>query len=561
MTSGHAPQPAPRAAALRGTGGRLLVHALAGHGVDTVFGIPGIDNLEVFRHLGHSGIRTVTPRHEQGAGYAAHGYARVTGRPGVVLTTAGPGLLNAAAAAGQAYSDSVPVLFLSAGPPVGQRPGDGLLHEVKDQSAAMDAICAWSLRATDADLLTELLARAFHDFAARRPRPVHIEIPADVLAAEVSWAGPAGTVPGVARKAAPTERTADPGGIAHAAHLIAGARRPVIIAGGGARAASAAVTRLSQETGAPVVTTANGKGVIDEHHPHALGAALHLRSARDFLRRADVVLAVGTELADTDTWSGPLDLPGDVVRVDIDPGQRHRNQAAARALTGHADTVVPQLLAALDAVRDRTPVSAAYRRELAVVRARIEAEHAGRGARWTGLIDALRAAMPPEAVLTSDSSMVSHYGALKGFRVPRPDAFLHPTGFATLGFALPAAIGALVGRPDLPVVALTGDGGLQFTVNELATAVLLGRPLPVVIVDNGGYGSVRTEQSRLGVPPLGADLPSPDFTALAAAYGAHGVVAASPASVTAEVTAALARQGPTLITIPDHSPNPEDGND
>ncbi|MGW7418309.1 thiamine pyrophosphate-binding protein, partial [Streptomyces sp. NPDC054863] len=555
----------------------LLVDSLAGHGVDTVFGIPGIDNLEVFRHLGRSGIRTVTPRHEQGAGYAAHGYARVTGRPGVVLTTAGPGLLNAAAAAGQAYSDSVPVLFLCAGPPVGHRPGDGLLHEVKDQSGAMDAICAWSGRATDADLLQELLARAFHDFAARRPRPVHIEIPADVLAAEVSWGGPPVPVPDPApdRNASyaaasgtnsytasgttwgttsyEEEGSADPGGIEHAARLIAGARRPVIVAGGGARAASAAVTRLSQETGAPVVTTANGKGVIDECHPHALGAALHLRSARDFLRGADVVLAVGTELADTDTWSGPLDLPGDVVRVDIDPGQRHRNATAARALTGDADSVLRQLLAALGAVGGRTPVSEAYRSEIPGARALIEAEHAGQGARWTGLIEALRAAMPPEAVLTSDSSMVSHYGALKGFRVPRPDTFLHPTGFATLGFALPAAIGALVGRPDLPVVALTGDGGLQFSINELATAVLLGRPLPVVVVDNGGYGSVRTEQSRLGVPTLGADLPSPDFTALAAAYGAHGVVATGPASVAAEVTAALERRGPTLITVPDHS--------
>ncbi|MFI0264642.1 thiamine pyrophosphate-binding protein [Streptomyces sp. NPDC017056] len=561
MTSGHAPRPAPRAADGRGTGGRLLVDTLAGLGVDTVFGIPGIDNLEIFRHLGRSGIRVVTPRHEQGAGYAAHGYARVTGRPGVVLTTAGPGLLNAAAAAGQAYSDSVPVLFLSAGPPVGQPPGDGLLHEVKDQSGAMDAICAWSLRATDAGLLKELPARAFHEFATRRPRPVHIEIPADVLAAEVSWAGPPETHMSAERTAARSARTAEPGGIAHAARLIAGARRPVIVAGGGARAASAAVTRLSQETGAPVVTTANGKGVIDEGHPHALGAALHLRSARDFLRGADVVLAVGTELADTDTWSGPLDLPGDVVRVDIDPGQRDRNAAAARALTGDADAVLRQLLAALGTMPDRTPVSEAYRRELARIRDRIDAEHVGQGARWTALVDALRAAMPPEAVLTSDSSMVSHYGALKGFRVPRPDTFLHPTGFATLGFALPAAIGALVGRPGLPVVALTGDGGLQFSVNELATAVLLGRPLPVVIVDNGGYGSVRTEQSRLGVPPLGADLPSPDFTALAAAYGAHGVVAASPASVSAEVAAALERRGPTLITVPDPSPTPGDGND
>ncbi|GGX62202.1 putative 2-ketoarginine decarboxylase AruI [Streptomyces hiroshimensis] len=534
-----------------------------------MFGIPGIDNLEIFRHLGESGIRHITPRHEQGAGYAAYGYARVTGRPGVVLTTAGPGLLNAAAAAGQAYSDSVPVLFLSAGPPRGQEPGDGLLHEVKDQTGAMNAICAWSERADGPGMLKELLGKAFREFRTCRPRPAHVEIPADVLAdvvadvlaTEAAWAGPGENPPAGGGERAPAEELSGPGGIEHAARLLAGARRPVVIAGGGARAASAAVTCLAEETGAPVITTANGKGVIDEDHRNALGAALHLESARDFLRRADVVIAVGTELSDTDTWSGPLALTGDVIRVDIDPGQSHRNAVAACALTGDADAVLRRVLAALGSVPDRAGASGAYLREIAGVRARIEAEHAGLGAPWAGLIDAMRAAMPPEAVLTSDSSMVCHYGAIKGFRVPAPDSFLHPTGFGTLGFALPAAIGALAGRPERPVVALTGDGGLQFTVNELATAVMLGKPLPVVIVDNGGYGSVRREQARLGVAPLGTDLPSPDFAALAAAYGAHGVAAGSPGSVAAEISAALERPGPTLITIPEHSLTTPEGCD
>ncbi|GAA3003599.1 thiamine pyrophosphate-binding protein [Streptosporangium longisporum] len=546
-----------------GTGGRRLIEGLTGHGVDTVFGIPGIDNLEIFRHLGGSGIRQVTTRHEQGAGYAAYGYARTTGRPGVVLTTSGPGLLNAAAAAGQAYSDSVPVLFLSAGPPLGQRPGDGLLHEVKDQSGAMNAICAWSERATGAERTAELLDRAFGEFSRRRPRPVHIEIPADVLATETSWSSsPAGSSAG----GPPVARAGDddvPAAVevGPAARLLATARRPVIVAGGGAAGASALVTRLSEELGAPVVTTANGKGVIDEYHRNALGAVLHLESARAFLRRADVVLAVGTELADTDTWSGPLELPGDVVRVDIDPEQGHRNAVATCALIGDAGSVLHDLLAALGPGPDRAGTREEYRREIAGVRAGIEAEHAGQGARWTGLIDAIREATPPRTVLTTDSAMVCHYGAIRGFRVRHPRSFVHPTGFGTLGFALPAAIGVLVGRPDLPVVALTGDGGLQFTVNELAGAVMLGRPLPVVVVDNGGYGSVRREQSRMGFPPLGVDLPSPDFTTLALAYGAHGVSAPTLDAVSAELSAALRRNGPTLITVPDRSLDPEGHHD
>ncbi|WP_030750745.1 5-guanidino-2-oxopentanoate decarboxylase [Streptomyces sp. NRRL F-5135] len=514
------------------TGGELLVTALRAHHVDVVFGIPGTHNLEIYRHLGPGRLRVVTPRHEQGAGYAADGYARVTGRPGVVVTTSGPGLLNAAAAAGQAYSDSVPMLIVSPGMPLGHEQGSGLLHEVKDQSAAMAAVCARSERVGTLPEMLRVLASMFTDFATGRPRPVHLEVPYDLLARTADI-----TVPAAARV---LPRAAEESGIRAAAAALSAAGRPALIVGGGARNAAAEVRALAGLLAAPTVTTANGKGVFPEGHPLSLGAGLHIPEVREFLRRADVVLAVGTELAETDTWDEPLRLDGRLVRVDIDPSQLHR-PTAAHPLAGDAAPTLARLRRAL------APRAPGRRRREVTPRSAVTAY----GRRWRPLIEAVRAALPEDAALVNDSAQVCYFGALTGFAVEQPGRFLYPTGFGTLGYALPAAIGAAVADPGRPVAVLTGDGGLQFTVNELATAVELGLPLPVVVVNNGGYGMIRQEMTERGCPPVGVDLHGPDFPALSRAYGGAGVHAAGPAELRAAVAVALTTPGPTVIEIPE----------
>ncbi|MFI1470400.1 5-guanidino-2-oxopentanoate decarboxylase [Streptomyces wuyuanensis] len=522
--------------------GELLVSSLHEHSVDVVFGIPGTHNLGIYAHLERYGLRHVTPRHEQGAGYAADGYARVSGRPGVVITTSGPGVLNAAAAAGQAYSDSVPLLVISPGMPSEHHGGDGLLHETRDQSAALAAVCSASYRVTRPVELPGLVASLFAGFASGRPRPVHVEIPYDLLDADVAPA----PLPPPLPVALPVP---DEEAVAAAARTLTAARRPVVVAGGGARAAASELCRMAEALDAPVVTTANGKGVLAESHPLSLGAALHVPRVQELLAAADVVLAVGTELSETDTWNGPLRLSGRVVRVDVEAGQMHRNAVAAHPLTGDAAQVLSGLLKHLRSVPSipRGPGRSGDTPTVPEVRSAVRAY----GRRWQGVVDALRTALPADAVLTNDSAMACYFGAIAGFPVERPGRFLYPTGFGTLGYALPAAIGAAVARPGRPVAALSGDGGLQFTVNELATAVELGAPLPIVVVSNGGYGMIRQEMAERGQPAVGVDLTTPDFAAVCRAYGGHGSHVTSPDELHDAVARALTVPGPTVVVVPE----------
>jgi thiamine pyrophosphate-dependent acetolactate synthase large subunit-like protein len=515
-------------------GGAAVVETLAAHGVDTVFGIPGTHNLELYRHLAACGIRPVTPRHEQGAGYAAEGYARVSGRPGVVLTTSGPGLTNAMTAAATAYAESQPMLVVSPGVPTGAEGADlGLLHETKDSSAAMGHLVRWSRRVASPDEAADAVTEAFAGFRGTRPRPVHVEVPVDVL--EQPWRGS----PWVGAVTAPP--APDAADVRRAAALLAAARRPLVIAGGGAVDATAEVRALAEALGAPVATTVNGKGVLDESHPLAVGAAVRLRALQEAAVDSDVLLVVGSELGAADLWEGRVTAEA-VVRCDIEPGQLHKNCRADVALLGDAATTLRALLAALPARRPAEPRAAALRRAC-------RSEALADAGSYEEITAAVRAAVPADGVLTGDSSQVTYLGAVHFFDLPAPRRFCYTPGYATLGYGLPAAIGAALAAPARPVAALVGDGALMFCVQELATAVDLRLPLPIVAVDNGGYREIRDQQAARGIPPVGVDLPAPDLAALAAAFGAHGVRATDPGALTALVADALSADRPTLIHL------------
>ncbi|MDN5790146.1 MAG: 5-guanidino-2-oxopentanoate decarboxylase [Micrococcales bacterium] len=527
-------------AAVAMTGGQALVAALAAQGIDTVFGIPGTHNLEIYRHLGASGVRHVGTRHEQGAGYAADGYARTTGRVGVALVTTGPALLNAAAAAGQAYSDSVPVLVVSPGLPL-RHPatGNGLLHETKDQQAAMRAVAAASLRPTSVAEVPIAVAQAFAIMTNARPRPVHLEVPLDVLAETADVQIP----PPVAR----TTLTADPAALAAAARRLGTASRPVILAGGGANHAAKELRALAERLGAPVVTTTNGKGVLPEDHELALGAGIHLPTVRDLVEAADVVLAVGTELAPADLWYGPLPLGDRLIRVDIDPVGLVTNAAPAIGLVGDAARSLADLLNGIPADTGRASIA-----DIATWRDRKSADAQKEGAEWLPFVQALAAALPRDVVLGTDNAMVCYLGMQTNLPTYLPWSFLFPTGYGTLGYGLPAAIGAKVGNPDRPVVAVLGDGGVMFTVAELATAVELRLALPVVVVDNSGYGEIRNEMLDRGDPIHAVTFPAPDFAQLGRSLGCLGVSLDDPGDLTTAVTDAFAAEAPTVIHLRHH---------
>jgi len=525
----------PRSVAQPLTAGALVVRSLEAHGVELVFGIPGTHNLAIYKALSESTIRHVTPRHEQGAGYAADGYARASGRPGVAIVTTGPAVLNAATAAAQAWSDSVPLLLLAPGMPLG-RPAahTGYLHEMLDQRGAMSGVVERAVRTeTHAELAREL-ADAFAAFAGGRPRSRFIEIPLDLLEQEVDAA--ALTAPVTAR------RSADPDALGRAAELLAGARRPLLLAGGGAHGAGAELAD-ALERGIPVLTSTNGKGCVDERHALAFGARYGLGSAQQLIEDADVLLIAGSELGQADFWGAGLAPRGDIVRIDLDPTQVHGNVAADVALVGDAG---PTLAALLDGVPTVTADG-----EWLARRAAIDREAAETGRRWAGVSAALEAALAPGDVLAADNAMVAYNGLLGSVRLGAGSRFAFPTGFGTLGYALPAAIGAKLARPERRVAAVLGDGGIMFTVQELATAAELGLALPVVVSLNGGYGEIRREMAEQGFAPLGVDLAPVDLPAVARAFGGQGLALPDAGGLPDALEAAFERPGPTLITVPE----------
>jgi thiamine pyrophosphate-dependent acetolactate synthase large subunit-like protein len=514
-------------------GGAAVVETLAAHGVDTIFGIPGTHNLELYRHFGKAGIRAVTPRHEQGAGYAAEAYARVTGRPGIVVTTTGPGLTNAMTAAATAYAESQPMLVLSSGLPTGTEGRDlGQLHEAKNPSAAMDQLVRWSRRVRSADEAAAAVTEAFGTFTGRRPRPVHIEIPVDVL--EQDWAGEPRVCPQVA---APRP---DPDAVRPAAEVLAAGSGPMIIAGGGAVDAQAELTALAEALDAPVATTVNGKGVLDEAHPLSVGASVRLRALQRAAADSDALLLVGTELGDSDLWDGRI-RGRTVIRCDVDPAQLDKNCPADHILLGDATKTVAALLESLPAKQ------AAGLQRAAALRAACREEAMADAGPYAEINAAVRAALPADAVLCGDSSQVTYFGSVHFFDVPAPRRFCYSPGFATLGYGLPAGLGAAIGRPGAPVAVLLGDGALMFSVQELVALVELNLPVPVIVVDSGGYREIRDQQAARDIPPIGVDLRTPDLAALAIAMGANGFRITSTADLPKLISGALGADRPTLI--------------
>ncbi|MDB5982070.1 MAG: putative acetolactate synthase large subunit [Pseudomonas sp.] len=485
-----------------------LVKLLEGYGVDTVFGIPGVHTVELYRGLHGSRLKHVSPRHEQGAGFMADGYARASGKPGVCFIITGPGMTNILTAMGQAYADSVPMLVISTtSRREHQRLGHGHLHELPDQRALVAGVCAFSHTLQRPDELPELLARAFALFGCTRPRPVHLEIPLDVLEMSASHLD-------LSPRALPSAPAPAAVAIEAACVLINRAKRPLILAGGGARRASAALTQLAERLQAPVALTTNARGLLPPQHPLLLDGVQSSVHGRELFAQADMVLAVGTELGETDYdffGLGPIAFSAPLIRLDIDPLQVLGAQRADVALLGDADQGLRALLHALPA-RQADSEWASH----CVARTNANERNG-----WTPkqqclqtVLDTVRDSLP-SPVIVGDSTQPVYQGAL-GYRAPAPNSWFNAgTGYGTLGYALPAAIGARLAQPQRPVVALVGDGGLQFSSAELIVAREAGVGVIVLLWNNQCYAEIRDYMCARDVPPLGVDILPPDFAALA----------------------------------------------
>lgn len=489
--------------------GEALISLLEAHGVDTVFGIPGVHTVELYRGLARSKIRHVTPRHEQGAGFMADGYARASGRPGVAFVITGPGLTNTITAMGQARADSVPMLVISgvnAMPTLGK--GLGHLHELPDQRGMMEKVALSSYRVTEAGELPGALARAFALFSSSRPGPVHIEIPTDVMVK------PADGIAALLSNASPP----DPDGraIVQAAKLIAAARRPLILAGGGAKQAEGPLKRLAEQLGAPVVQTANARGLM-HGHPLCVPASPSLKAVRALMADADLVIAAGTEFGPTDYdgyGDGGFVLPANLIRIDIGADQLARRPATISIQADCRDALEALLAevgsAAMTGTDGPSRAAAARQAAFAEISPAMQAQ--------VRVVETIRDVLPGSIIVGDSTQPI--YAANLYYDHDRPGGWFNAaTGFGALGYGPPAAVGAALAVPDAPVVCLTGDGGFQFTLPELGAALDARAPVIFVVWNNRGYREIETSMLDVGVEPVGVSPAPPDFCKLAEAYG------------------------------------------
>ena len=528
-----APQPATNNA------GYSILKTLRNYGVDTIFGIPGTHNLEFYRHLAPLGMHPVTTRHEQGAGYGADGWAQQTGLPGVVITTSGPGLLNALSAAGTAYCESRPLIILSPGVPEGEEFADiGSLHETKDATAAAGAIVEWSRRVHSAAEAVQAVHDAFEIFRYGRPRPVHIEVPLNIL--EGISDAPDALLEAKPRRAG---QQADAAAVADAAALLAAAERPVILAGGGSIPAGGVLTQLAELLQAPVVATLNGKGAVPESHPLSLGSDIRLPAAQELCDAADVLLVVGSKVGESEMWGGKLAPRGKVIRVDILASQANKNIDSDIALTGDSGAVLDQLVGGIG-----TQTRAAV--DLSSVKGELRAQARALSPVLSRIAEEAASVLPANTIVGGDSSQITYLGTASFIPQQVPHSFLYTPAYATLGYGLPASIGAKIASPERPVVCILGDGALMFAVQEMITAVEQRLDLVVVCVDNGGYAEIRANEEDRGIPAVGVDLVQPDWAALATAFGGTGHAITDAADFAPTLRDAVNGRGLHVLHVP-----------
>ena len=493
------------------TGATRLVAALDQLGVKLVFGLPGVHNLPIWKALRDSEIRLITVRHEQTAAYAADGYARATGRLGVALVTTGPGAANTLAATGEAMAAGSSVLIVATDIPTGlRRPGvyRGVLHETRDQAAMFNPV---TKAARTVDATEEIAAAVLESGTTALAAPsgaVYLGIPTDLLHQPAAAEPPATPPPAVWPPLPPSL-------LERARELLAGAERPLIWAGGGALRSGAGelIGELAVRLAAPVLTTYMGRGVIAPDHPCAVPGPVQAPEVGPLWDEADLVLAIGSDLDGMMTQNWLMPQPPALIAINVDELDADKNYAADLTLIGDARAVLDQLLPAV------TPRSglAELQRRLSALNEAVRDAIADDDEQALVFLDAIERVLPVDAVIVADMCIPGYW--LGGYRrVPLPRKLAYPLGWGTLGFGFPASLGAALADAG-PAVCVTGDGGFLFACGELATVVQERIPVTIVLVDDGGYGMLRFDQSRAGDEQFGVDLVQPDFVALGRAFG------------------------------------------
>lgn len=516
--------------------GEAIIDLLAReYGVDVVFGIPGVHNIELYRGLHRSGVRAVSPRHEQGAGFMADGWSIVTGRPGVCVLISGPGITNVMTPIAQAYHDSRPMFVLASTTPTNALGKSfGPLHDLPDQATLVRSICAFSETVTDVTQLPALIERAWNVFTSARPRPVHIAIPMDVLEQSCE--------PFTRVHTSVNRPTPDAQEINQAIQILNSAINPVIIAGGGAIDATAQLVALAETLDAPVLLTGNAKGVMSSSHELCAGNCLVFGRVQRDVESADVVVVVGTELSDTDLYNNgrALNFAGKVVRIDIDQAQISRRTLPTVALVGDAAVTLGELTTKITKRASQTGQT----------RAKIWREHARTktNTKFVPWLQAIENTLPNNAIVALDSTQLA-YSAHWWLPATQSRSWLAPYGFGTLGCALPMAIGAGIAAPNRSVLAIVGDGGWLFTVAEMAAAKDLNSKIVLLLWDNRGYEQIRETFDDVAAPQMGVDVSSHDPVAIAQGFGWATTQVTTPEQLATALRSSFVANSPQFIRV------------
>lgn len=518
------------------TTGEVIAKSLTANGVDTVFGIPGAHMYDFNDALAREeGIRFIHTRHEQGAGYMAYGYARSSGKAGVYTVVPGPGLLNSGAALCTAYGANTPVMCITGNIMshlIGQ--GRGQLHELPDHLATLQGLTKWADRINHPTEAGETMAEAFRQMTSGRQRPVGIEAPWDVFGMAADVSDPVAT-------AALTAPTPDPDTIAALAEMIAGAKNPLIMVGGGAWDATEEVRELARMLQAPVTAHRQGKGVMPEDDDLALLPP----AAWNYWPECDLLIGIGSRLElQHFRWRW---FPEGIktVRIDIDPTEFVR----LRPDLGLVADAAQGTRALIDALKDKVGTRADRSAEFRAL-SDVAAEALTSVQPQQGYLEVIREVLPRDGFFVEEVSQVG-FTARMCFPVYEPRQYVTCGYQDNLGFGFNTALGVKVANPDKAVISVSGDGGFMFGIQELATAVQHGINVVAVVFNNSAYGNVRRDQQTVYENRLlGADLENPDFVGLAQSFGVQAYKATTPQELKTALTEALAANAPVVIEVP-----------
>ena len=532
------------------TGGQAIIDSLKAQGVDTVFGIISIHNLDLFDSMfgSQDSLNFVGGRLELGCGFMADGYSRATGKPGILITSTGPGAADSMGAMGEAYFSGSPILEITTN--VEQEfIGSGKLstHETKNQLGMFEAVTDWNAMITQIESIPDNITEAFDRFQTRRPRPIELEIPTDLLGKEADVEMLTARQPDIPK--------GDPNQVEKALQMLLKAKRPAILVGEEVQqlGGNHQIIELAEKLGAAVVTADGAKGAFPEDHAQSLGQIMGNRiwgenPVQEWLGTCDLVLVLGAIMPQRSTTGIGLKLPSDVVHVLLDGEAIGKNYPATVPIVANSQAVVQQWLGAIG--DQDVHKGKAFQDDIASIKGNIRSKLEETWSNELNVFETIREVTPRNTIFSLDPT-VGASRATRCLEIYEPRTYMHPHGWLGLGFAFPASIGAKVGKPDSPVVCVTGDGGFQYNFQELATCAQYGIHPVVLMFNDSAWGVLKGFQGdRFGEGrKFATDLVNPDFVKLFESYGFEGTKVSNVKDLGKALESAIASGKTHLVEV------------